>query len=78
MNTIIQERPVYQAVSEQTSIQPLGEASVLVEFLVHTDNGKPQVVVSGCYVKGAFVRAGNFDSSTLIFWEQRILEEVMS
>ena len=60
--------------SDLTSLQPLGETSVLVEYTRHTFNDKPQVAVSGAYVNGEFVRASSFSERQLSRWESDIVQ----
>lgn len=64
--------------SDRTSSQPLGDATVLVEYEQHTDNGKPQCVVCGAYVNNDFVSASCFSEGQLRMWELSILIEEVS
>ena len=63
--------------SDLTSLQPLGGARVLVEFEQHTDNDKPQVVVTGCFILAEFVEASCFSEDQCKRWEAAILLEVL-
>ena len=63
--------------SDLTSLQPLGDARVLVEFEQHTDNGKTQVAVNGCFITNDWVEASCFSADQCARWEAAILLEVL-
>ena len=60
-----------------TSLQPLGDARVLVEFEQNTENDKLQVVVNGCFIERQFVEASCFSADQCQRWESAILLEVL-
>ena len=69
-----------------TSLQPLGQSKVLVEFEYepeclgygdHPDESA-QVNITGAYINGEFVGAESFAEWVVESWEAKIWEEVQS
>lgn len=66
--------------SDLTSLQPIGDAHLLVEFEVETIDGKPNVTVNGAYSdgeRGGFIEASCFSEDQLCRWEASIREELL-
>lgn len=66
--------------SDLTSLQPIGDAHLLVEFELDTINGKPNVTVNGAYgdgERGGFIEASCFSADQLVRWESAIRLEVL-
>lgn len=63
--------------SDLTSLQPLGDARVLVVFEINKCDGKPNVAALGVYIEAEFVEASCFSEDQLGRWEASIqLEEL--
>ena len=65
--------------SDLTSNQRLGDATVLVEFEVEQINGRPNVTINGAFAigdQGGFIEASCFSEGQLVAWESAISEEL--
>lgn len=65
------EPPQPEVIEDMTSLQPLGDAEVLVCY--ELCDGVPNI--SGCLIGGQFVDEDAFSSRTLTRWARGIMEE---
>lgn len=68
------------ASSDLTSLQPIGDAVLLVEYCVEQVNGRPNVTVNGAFdggESGGFIEASCFSEKQLRAWEAAIRLEVL-